>query len=66
MTYTPKLGDKPFQSRCKSCVFFARDSESWEMDHYYWFVCRKRPANESLKTFPFKNGCKHHTTEQGE
>jgi hypothetical protein len=61
-----KGSDRPIKSRCVSCKYFSRQSESWEMDHIYWYECSKRPANESLKTFPFKNGCKHHTTEQGE
>ena len=50
------LGRKP--SKCRSCRFFAKETESWEMPHVWWYECRKRPANEHLKSFPFTNGCK--------
>lgn len=44
--------------KCFSCRFFAESWESWEMPNIRYYECRKRPSNENLKSFPFKNGCK--------
>lgn len=46
------------QHSCVSCTHFRKETESWELSHIYWFTCDFRPANENLKNFPFKHGCK--------
>ncbi len=52
----PPLGEKS----CFNCAHLARWTESWEMPHIGGFECKARPANENLKSFPFRNTtCKH-------
>lgn len=40
---------------CRNCKHFRRETESWEMPDYYWFVCRAIPGMANLKSFPFAN-----------
>jgi hypothetical protein len=39
---------------CFDCRYFRRETESWEMPHVWWYECRARHANESLRGFPWK------------
>jgi hypothetical protein len=43
---------------CRSCRFFSKQIESWEMSHIWWYECTKHEHYVNLKSFPFKNGCK--------
>ena len=45
-------------TKCRSCFFFSRQTESWEMPHIWWYECSMHKHYTNLKSFPFKNGCK--------
>lgn len=53
---------------CYTCKHrsITRESESWELDHIYWYVheCAVRPSIANLKQFPFnKTNCSKHETK---
>lgn len=47
---TPPKGDG-----CFSCRYLTRGTESWEMPHIWWYECDARPANGSLRGFPWRS-----------
>lgn len=52
----PNGASPPGGSRsCRNCKHFYRDSESWEMDHIWWWECNLHPEYKNLTSFPFKN-----------
>ena len=58
--YADEHQPKPGEKSCFNCVHLGRWTESWEMPHIGGFECNARPANEHLRSFPFKNTtCKH-------
>lgn len=45
---------------CWNCRFFRRESESWELDHLYYYVCDANHKMEYLKNFGNFKNCKLH------
>jgi len=40
---------------CRDCANLARETESWEMPHIFWFECVAKPHVANLTSFPFKS-----------
>ncbi len=39
---------------CGSCASLAKEVESWELQHIWWWECDSRPGVQNLTSFPFK------------
>lgn len=45
---------------CRECKHVRRETESWELPHIFYYVCKKAPGMANLRSFPFKcTSCPH-------